>query len=712
MRREFDFHRFKNASQGANRTGRVEMKSKQVFSLIDYETYSEADLKKVGAYEYANHPSSEILCVAWRTGTFEELRDSEEGDTGIWAPWLDGTKESNFPEFLKLILDTDIKLVAHNAFFEQCVTRLIFAERLMYSMRDKILKATRPSRFICTSARASALALPPSLEHAAKALKLEHQKDKEGSNILKKFMKPRNPTKNNASTRLTYADNPEEFMRLIEYCKRDISAEVELFVKTPPLTPYEQKLWELDQKINFRGIPVDRRLIRSARKLIKEERLRLLEEVKEETYGVIDSLEKSAQVLPFLAGEGLVLPNMKKETIAAALENPDVYGVARRVLEIRQELSLSSLKKFHKLSWQSKTGDRLRGQFFFHGASTGRWAGRGVNPQNLPRPAKSIKDTYYACETARRGDAKEIYQLYGNVLQMLPSTIRGCVYASEGKTLFVGDYNAIEPRVLFWLSGDEDGLRAFIEHRPIYEEQAAAIFNKTPKQIVALGDGSFERFIGKQTFIGSGYGMGAAKFKLTIEGMGREITKQLAETAISSYRKLHPKVVRFWRDLEKAAINAINKPGKRFDVGRLHYIREGDFLYCGLPSGRRIAYHRPEVRHEPTPWGEPRPKIYFWGVDAKRKGVWSRQTTYGGSLAENVVQAVSRDLLGNAMFECEAGGYKTLLHAHDELASEASMNDSNYSLEDFFERMSRLPDWAEGLPVLVKGYSNRRYRKD
>lgn len=682
------------------------MKEDTIFAVIDFETFSEADLKSVGAFEYSKHPSTEILVVAWKIGTRKELSEGR-GKTGVYFPYeWDIGYTSDFKTFLQIMLDGNIKLVAHNAFFEQCISRNIFAERLMYSKEHELKEKLKPSRFIDTMAQAKMMSFPGRLELAAKHAGLKNQKDMEGNRLTLKWAKPRKPTKHNPSTR---HDCPKEFKRIVEYCIRDIEVEVELFCKLPMLPKSEQRLWVLDQQINMRGVKVDRKMVKKLLSLIDEEESRLLGEIKEETYGEIDSLNKFDAILSYFESEGHKLPNFDKEAVAKALENEDIVGTPRRILEIRQELGQSSLKKLPKFESQSRFDGRLRGQFVYSGAAqTGRWAGRDCQLQNLYRPNIKGREYDFFCDVFKKEDAATIYQLYGSILKTMPSAIRGCIVAEKGHVLHVADYNAIEPRVLFWLSGEEEGLSAFRDKRPIYEEMAAMIFNNSLTGIQELGKESFERFIGKQSVIGFGYQMGAPTFcKQNEKLIGRPIPKNLGERAKTSYRAKYKKVVKLWAALEKAAIAAVQRPGTPFETNMVTYIVEGDFLRCYLPSGRAIAYHRPHVKYEEAPWGDMMPKLCFYG---ESKVSWVRMTTYGGSLAENITQAVSRDLLANAMFNVRKEGFKPVLHAHDELGSESKIG-SGLTQEFYESLMLDLPRWAEGLPVAVEGYEAVRYRK-
>jgi DNA polymerase len=291
-------------------------------------------------------------------------------------------------------------------------------------------------------------------------------------------------------------------------------------------------------------------------------------------------------------------------------------------------------------------------------------------------------------------------------MEVFSSCLKGMIKAPKGKVLDVGDYNAIEARVLFWLAGDEDGLQAFREGRDLYKEQATDIFKKVIADIT-----DSERFLGKQVVLGCGFQMGGPKFKTHCFNLGADIPLKLATAAVASYRAKFKAVVRYWELVRRASIAAVQNPGKKYTVlERTTWWVHGGFLWCKLPSGRRLAYYHPTVQYDQTPWGEKRPVLYHWGVNSMTKK-WERQKTYGGKLVENVVQGTARDVMAAAALRVEAAGpWRIVLTVHDELAAERPM-DTLESEADFLALMEQLPDWAEGLPVRVEGYSSKRYRK-
>jgi DNA polymerase len=669
--------------------------------IMDYETFSEADLKKVGAYEYARHPSTKLLCVAWVIGTKEELAAGTAVRVRSYSPTITHEESAgDFLEFLDALQEPTTVLVAHNALFEQLITRYVVGRKcLMHDIRE-----IPTDRWICTASMAAARSLPRNLEGACKVLKLPHQKDKEGHRLMLKHCKPRKPTKNNPETRHTDED---ELRKIIEYCVKDVLAETGLFLKLPPLHQTERDVWLLDQAINMRGFHVDRKAVKCALKLIEEETVALTNETRKLTGGQVQSTNQRAATLSWLKANGAVLLNTQAKTISGAIEAGLVEGKAKRLLEIRQAISKTSTAKYMAFEKRSRTDSRLRDILMYHAAGTGRWGGLGVQPQNFPRG--KIKDTDQAIAMIKDLDLEMIRLCYGDPMSFFSSCLRGMIVAPKGKVLDVADYASIEVRVLFWLARHEAGLQAFRDNKPLYEELATEIFG------VDLADVTQDqRFVGKTATLGCGYQMGAEKFRASCENLGQKISEDLAIAAVRTYRQVHSPVVKLWSNYSKAAMAAIENRGKKYTVNRVAWSMQGDYLCAELPSGRKLCYYKPSVGWERAPWGgqDKIRVIRYQGVDSKTRQ-WSLQKTYGGRLTENISQAVSRDLMAAAMLRIEATGHwQTVLTVHDELIAERAADDfPNPGIEEFCELMATLPWWAEGLPIKVAGFTTTRYRK-
>ena len=666
----------------------------QRYLILDFETYSEADLKKVGAWEYSKHPSTEIICAAWTIG--------ERG-----GKWSDVIVCSDHPilgcrgQILALAdaiwgntRDGNL-VVAHNAYFEQCIIH-----NVMFNRRPDQHLYRPPSDFICTAAMAASHALPRNLEGACLALGLPVQKDMEGRRLMLKHSKPRRPSLKDPSTRW---QDEDELKRIFEYCKTDIEAERRLFEALPLLNETERKVWCLDQKINFRGFTVDRPLVEKTLEMIDTESKNLLGAFQGVTG--LDSPKQVAKTLEYLKSYGAELPNLQAKTVDDYLKENDTWMHAgvRLALETRQALSKSSNAKYEAFERRSRSDGRIRDSLLYHAASTGRWGGSGVQPQNFPRG--NIADTDLACEVLSRGDLGLVHMLYDKPMNVFSSCLRGMIIPSKGCEMFCADYNAIETRVLFWLANHEFGLEMFRRDLDLYVKMAADIYSTYIDQVTKS-----QRQLGKTTILGAGYGMGPKKFMATCLAQGIEIDEPTAELAIKTYRQVHKAVPEFWNATENAAIRAVQKPNIICSAKKCEWIKEHDFLYAILPSGRKIAYYKPEIKWMPTPWGEKRATLYHYSENPLTKQ-WELGGTYGGRLVENVVQAVARDLMADAMLSIEKAGYDILFTVHDEIVAERKTKKPEQDLKDFEMVMASKPEWAQGLPIKVEGWRGERYRK-
>lgn len=674
----------------------------QLYCVLDYETRSRADLRKVGGYEYARHPSTRILCAAWAIGTLDQLL-SGDYQVQSWSPALD----PRAPEGLvRALADPSITLVAHNAFFEQVITRFVLAK---FARRAE-LHVIPHERWICTASMARALALPGKLEMACAALGLRVQKDMEGHRLMMKMSKPRKPTKKDPRE---WHSKRSDLDRLVKYCETDIEAEIALFTSIPMLSPSERRLWLLDQKINLRGFEADRELVKRILKWTGEELARFERETFEITRGVVRSVNQRDATLRWLASEGLTLPDLTAKTVSAAILGGLASGKTLDLLKVRSEASKTSTAKYAAFEARSRTDGRCRDNLVYSAAGTKRWGGAGVQPQNFPRG--TIDNTDQAAEILAdpATDLELIRMIYGNPLEVFASCLRAMIRASEGKVLIGGDFAGIELRVLFWIAKHEAGLQAIREGRDLYVEMAAAIFNIDPEKLLAdykAGVPAAKRMrqVGKEVILGAGFQMGGERFLKACVDKAIEMDKETAEIGIKAYRSEHPLVPQLWSNLQKAAHAAVLNPGKKYTINRTSWWVEKKFLFCQLPSGGRIAYYGPSIRMKMMKWGEKRACLYHWGVDSKTKK-WKEEGTYGGKLTENIVQATARDLMAGAMVRAEARGVEVILSVHDELLGE--VKEGAISVAQFEELMAELPAWAEGLPVKVEGWSGKRYKK-
>lgn len=677
------------------------------FLVIDYETRSACDITKSGAFEYAAHESTEILCAAFVVGTKAELKTAP---VRLWSPIVPGTAQY-FSQILRELRNPETQLVAHNALFEQVVTRFCFGRKLMPSRPE--LQNIHPSRWVCTASLARSHGLPGKLALAGEALGLSEQKDNEGHRLMLKLSKPRRLTEKQL---FDTWDGSEDYQRLFNYCEQDVRAEVDLFLSLPDLPAKERKLWVMDQEMNLRGFEVDRGLAQNASRLIGEESVRLTREISHLTAGAVSAPTQRARILKWLEGQGVQIANLQAKTVRDTLREGRLSSDVLRVLEIREELSRSSTAKYDAFLARSAFDGRARDNLIFFGAHTGRSSGTGVQPQNLPRGTLGQADVEAAIPLIAHEDFNLVRDLYPSPMQLLASMLRSVITAPEGKLLYVGDFATIEVRVLFWLCGHEAGLAAFRRGEDLYLQAASQIYGRDLRDLKAAYDAGeakakLQRQLGKTVVLGAGFGIGAKKFKMACDAQGIEVSEDLASRAVQGYRKLHWPVPAFWKASEQAAIAAVRNPGRRFRAGKIVYGTDGRFLTAELPIGRKLHYLEPKVEIENSIYG-PRPKLSYRSVNPVTRK-FEREGQWGGVLVENSVQAVARDCLMEALLALDAtGAFTPILTVHDEIVCEGSGGKfQDADLDLFTSTMSRVPTWAEGLPMRVEVWKGKRYRK-
>lgn len=645
---------------------------------IDFETFSELDITKTSSWAYAEHPSTRVLCMAYQ---FENWYEPY-----IWIPGASKPEGYAFPS------NQPLHIEAHNAEFERAIWETIIVPQ--YGLSPDVT-------WECTAARAAALALPRALEDVNLVLGLEQQKDKEGQGNMLKVCKPRKPSKNNSST--DWLGDEERMQKLYEYCLDDVRAEVALSKALRPLSEKEKEVWNGDQEINRRGIALDLRLVEASIRLWGTHRDRLNRELPNLTEGFITSGSQVKRILEFCRQDIPHLYSVDAESIKEALAG-DVPQRTRRVLEIRQEISKSSVSKFEALKRRRNPKDgRVRSLFLYHGATTGRWAGKGFQPQNLPSGIQLGKfDSEVCISLATQGDLDLLKAFYSPPMDYLSACIRGALVPGEGKVFACADYSAIEARVLLWLVGHTEVLQKFRDGVDLYKDLATYIY-ELPLDMIDTE----QRALGKRGILGLGYQMGPLKFQETCAKYGGNIKLDLAERVVKIYRKTYWKVKQFWRDVEKAAIMCV-QTGKPQQCGRIAFGIKGDFLHIALPSGRWLSYYKPRIAPTETPWGETKDSLWFDGPISPAG--FGDQHTYGGKLTENIVQAIARDVLAEAILRLEKhGDYPVVLHVHDEALSE--VEESKLDKAVFENLMSQAPEWAPDLPIAIDAWYGHRYHK-
>lgn len=631
---------------------------------IDFETYSECDIKTAGGYNYAAHPSTEVICMAWAI-------DDEEPQ--LWVP------DQPFPTRLYEALEAGAEVWAWNAAFE----RAVWEHKLKKQRGVQI----EPHQWNDTAALAATLALPRALGKCAEVLELSDQKDTRGRYLIQRLCKPYRGERRTDQHLLD---------ELYAYCKQDVVTERAIknyILKYKPMGEHERAVWLLDQDINWRGVGIDVPNVENALDLIIATAERLNASVVDMTDGALSGVGSRAQVMSWCRDQGYPLGGYDKNAILTALADPALPANVRDVLKVRQTLGKASTSKYLAMQNLAGNDDRARGVFSYHGAQTGRWAGRGFQPQNLPRPAFDDADNCVTLFDQR--DPELLEMLYGDPMVALSSTLRSMIVPAQGNRLMVVDFNAIEARVLAWLAGEQEPLDVFATGQCIYCHAATSIYGRK----ITKKDKE-ERQIGKVAVLALGYQGGVGAFQTMAAAYRVEIEDELADQIKVKWRKANKNIVRFWYDLEAAANNAVKHRGHAFDAGPITFKCHGDFLFAKLPSGRRLAYYQPRLGNN---------GLEFWGTDSRLGGRWAKLDTYGGKLAENVTQAVSRDLLADAMLRVEAAGYPVVMHVHDEIVAEVPKDFG--SLAEFEQLICQMPDWATGLPMAVEGFECERYKK-
>ncbi len=647
---------------------------------LDFETRSTVDLRRTGVYPYAEHVSTGVWCCSWAL------------DDGPVSTWLPGHLVP--PEWYDA-LAAGAEFRAWNAQFERviwhkhCVPTYGFPEVPLELWHD-------------TAAEAAAMSLPRSLGHAAEVLGVSAQKDKEGHNLMMRMARPRS-FKNGQPV---WWNDPEKLQRLIEYCEQDVLVERAIYAKLRRLSKQERAVYLLDQTINDRGFAVDHLLVQSARDLADKALDRANGLIASLTDGEVDAVTKNADLARWLQYKGLAVDNVKKSTVRELLES-DVGGEARQVLEIRAEAARTSVAKLDAFDRASCADGRIRGSLLYHGASTGRWSGRLVQPQNFPRPEVDDIESFIPAVIDGEYD---VIDAKVPPLVLISSMLRSMIVASEDCTLMAADYNAIEARVTAWLAGERDLVQQFAEDQKVYERMASRVY---AIDLGGIGKDSAERTLGKATVLGCGFGMGGEKFqRAAFEQYGLKITRAFADDVVATYRNTYPAIPKLWRQLDAAVMNAVREPGSVCFAGyedNIRVMREGSYLWVSIPSRRLLAYPLPRITSRMTPWGEERPSVVAWGIDSYTRK-WKERALYGGLITENIVQATARDLLAASMQRVERAGYPVVLSVHDEIICDVPQDD-DHDFNDFLSLMHRKPRWADGCPIKVEGWEGNRYRK-
>lgn len=668
---------------------------------IDFETYSELDIRKVGADRYARHPSTEVLIA----------RYTLPGDT-YPKEWLPRTQPP--PQALVDWVAECGKVGAHNAAFERAVWRWALTRQ------HPGIQLVHDSQWVCTAAKAAASGLPRSLDKALKAMGSDVAKDLEGAKLIKVFCQPRKPTKKDPRTRIFPEDDPVRFKRFSEYCATDVLGEMALDEGLPDLIPRQRRMFILDMAMNDRGLPIDIPLVKKALDVVKALERDISAKVTALTGGI--KATQVAKMLLMFADRGLDIENMQKATIEAALKRDDIDDVTKQLLMLRVEAGKASTKKLVSMLACADPDDWVvRGGFLYHGAHTGRYAGRLVQPHNFIRGRLKEHQQHMVFDLLEYADpelftllfdgapfhvwdkVEECYTaLSSGPIDVISQCMRGFIKAPEGYELAVVDYTAIEARILAWVAGENELLEAFFQGLDVYKLMAVKLFKL--KSIEQVTDE--QRRIAKNLVLGCGYQLGGVKFVDYCANAGLVVEPDFAMDAVKAYRKSVPAIVESWKTIEYLASSAIRNPSRTYSGLKCKFYMRGHWLCIVLPSGREIRY--PYARATLTErWGKPAYQISFC---TEIKGQWVRETTYGGKLIENIVQAIAFDVMQEGMLSAETNGYPVIGTVHDELLSLRKKGTTD--IKGLEKLVCTVPSWSKGMPLAAKGFVCERYKKD
>ena len=655
---------------------------------IDLETFSDVDLKKCGVYKYASSPNFEILLFGVSVDGGEvTVYDLASGDT---VP----------EEIIRALSDDSVIKWAYNASFERVCLSVWLRRNYpqyfsSYSIEeDTVRNYLDPSSWRCSLVWGAYMGLPLSLEGIGKVLKLENQKMAEGKALIRYFCVPCKPTKaNGGRTRNLPEHDPVKWSTFIAYNKRDVKTEMAIQKKLSKF-PAPDFLWEeyhLDQEINDRGIQLDMVLVEQAIAIDERSREELSAKMRQLT--ALENPNSVQQMKEWLTKHGLEVDSLDKKSVKELLKTapPELA----EVLELRQQLAKSSVKKYQAMQNAVCTDGRARGMFQFYGANrSGRWAGRLIQLQNLPQNHMAHLED--ARSLVRSGDYALLSALYDSVLEVLSELIRTAFVPRDGYKFIVSDFSAIEARVLSFLAGESWRLKVFAENGDIYCASATAMFHVPVEK---HGQNAHLRQKGKIAELALGYGgsVGALKSMGALE-MG--LAEEELQPLVDAWRTSNPNIVQLWWDVDNAVKTTVRQ---RLDT-ETHGIRfryRSGMLFIILPSGRQLCYVKPKMGTNKF-GGE---SVTYEGVGSTKK--WERIESYGPKFVENIVQAISRDILMYAMrtlSHCFIVG-----HVHDELIIECSVD---VSLDAICEQMGRTPPWIKGLNLRADGYETMFYKKD
>lgn len=668
---------------------------------LDWESRSVLDLREVGLHNYSRHASTDIWCGAYAF-------DDEEPE--LWTP------DQPCPPRIADHVAKRWPISAWNAPFEAELWNNIARPRYGWPALDI-------SNVFCSMAQGYAMGLPGSLEDAALAMGINMKKDTEGRALMLRMCRPRS-TKGGE---IIWWDDEDKLNRLYEYCKQDVRVERELHKRLMPLSDRERQVWLMDYKINQRGVQVDLPSAEAAIKLADAMKVRYDNELAEITNGAATSVTALAPLKEWLNEQGChqALAGLAKADVSELLARDDLPAAARAALTVRQEAGKASNAKFNVMVRQAGEDGRLHNLFQYHGAGPGRWAGRAVQVHNLVRDMPDADVVERILELVRNGEHEAIDAIFGPPLSMLSRCTRSFLMAAPNMRLVTGDFSNVEGRGQAWFAGEEWKLEAYRKADAkagpgLYELAYSRMFGVP---VESVKNPSEERQVGKVAELAFGYQGGRGSFHVMGKAYGVTVSDAKADEFKDAWRAAHPRIVRTWYDIQGAAIRAVENPGNVYECGyagrQAKFRKVGSFLWCLLPSGRAICYPYPKILQ-----GEFGPQLTYMtspSPDDRRKGKiiydplnssnWARVSTYGGSLFNNIVQGMCRDILAETMLKMEAAGLPVVLHVHDEAVGEVDQAIAEEKRQVMQQMMRTPPAWAKGFPLWADCSVMVRYGK-
>ena len=725
---------------------------------IDFESRSPVDLRKTNPWVYAEHPDTQIMCCALKANDstpflfipgevihlYDMVGASTEPSFGLLGSPVDS---------ISILLDKADIIEAHNLEFEMA----LWTHKMLPLGFPDLREEPYFSKLRCSASVASQHALPRALGQVCKVLGTANQKDDAGHKLMLKMCKPRQPRKAEKEadpdweSKLWWHEEPEQLLEQAKYCAQDVNTEHEVSEVLGELPPTELEVWRLDQKANWKGVRVDLDLARKMIAIRDENEEILAAEFRQITGFNVTQVTNFAQWLQVRIGRPV--PSVDKAALDEMLgqgyevDDPDTH----RALQLRQEYAKTSLKKLDAAINNTSEDGYMRSILMYHGASTGRWSGKGMQLQNLPSRGL-IEDIEQCIEFIRLGvDAQTLGSLYPDLQLALSSCIRALLVASPGKRFYAADFSAIEGRVLAWLAGDAHIVKAYIDGLDMYKIAATTVY---PDARYCIEHGHLvdtvtkeQRTVGKIPELAGGYQGGwraymafAKTYGLTPseeildsltdqdfkDWTGQALTMEEAgyqkwfDPIVKAWRRSRPGTVRLWYEMEYCAKQAINNPGKVYGEKGTFFDYNGEqhehsgilfgvskkLLQIRLPSGRKLYYYDPRIVKVGN-----KDQISYMGADSTKGGAWLRQFTYGGKLVENIVQAIARDLMAEAMLRIKRAdiGLDLLFTVHDEIVEEGPAD--AITLEEYERLMAVCPDWAKGCPIGAEGWVGTYYRK-